>query len=78
MAHKFKQVCNLSQWVLLGILSFIGLTATADDYSASWGPAIGTSMPLLAASDQDGQARSLTNLAGDQGLLLFLSRSADW
>ena len=33
---------------------------------------------LLAAPDQAGTARDLENLAGEQGLLLFLSRSADW
>ncbi len=50
----------------------------ADDYSAGWGPAVGSSMPMLAAPDQAGLERGLANLSGEQGLLLFLSRSADW
>lgn len=50
----------------------------ADDYSAGWGPAVGSSMPMLAAPDHAGAQRSLADLSGEQGLLLFLSRSADW
>ena len=52
--------------------------AGADDYSAGWGPAVGTAMPTLAAPDQTGTERRLADLSGDQGLLLFLNRSADW
>lgn len=58
---------------------FSALTSfAADDYSAGWGPQLGATMPVLEASDQSGTARSLSNLAGEQGLLLFMSRSADW
>ena len=53
-------------------------SALADDYSAGWGPAVGTKMPVLEAPDQSGNLRTMDNLAGEQGLLLFLSRSADW
>ncbi len=35
-------------------------------------------MPLLEAPDHTGTLRTLPDLAGEQGLLLFLSRSADW
>jgi hypothetical protein len=35
-------------------------------------------LPLLAAQDQDGRPRALEDLTGQQGLLLFLYRSADW
>jgi len=52
--------------------------AAADDYSAAWGPAVGTQIPILQAPDQSGNLRTLADLSGDQGLLLFLNRSADW
>ena len=52
--------------------------AEADDYAAAWGPAVGAQLPLLDAPDHSGKPRNLDNLAGKQGLLLFLSRSADW
>ena len=52
--------------------------ADAGAYAAAWGPAVGTRLPLLAAQDHDGRSRDLENLAGRQGLLLFLYRSADW
>ena len=52
--------------------------ASADEYSKGWGPALNTPMPLLAAPDHTGRTRSLGDLAGEHGLLLFLNRSADW
>ena len=64
---------------LVGIfcLAWAGL-ASADDYTRQWGPTIGSAMPLLHAADQAGVNRTLTDLSGDQGLLLFMNRSADW
>lgn len=47
-------------------------------YSDVWGPPLGEPVPLLQALDQEGRLRSLGDLAGDRGLLLFLVRSADW
>ncbi len=67
-----------SSALLLGALLSLSAPAAADDYSAQWGPAVGAGMPLLAAADQTGASRSLENLAGEQGLLLFLNRSAEW
>jgi hypothetical protein len=56
----------------------VALVASADDYSGEWGPEIGSQLTLLKAHDQAGTLRTLDNLAGEQGLLLFLNRSADW
>jgi len=50
----------------------------ADDYADDWGPALGSALPVLEAPDQTGAVRTLKDLTGDQGLLLFLVRSADW
>jgi hypothetical protein len=47
-------------------------------YADVWGPALGAALPRFQAPDQDGRMRSLDDLAGDRGLLLFLIRSADW
>ena len=59
---------------LLALFAPLGNAEYADD----WGPAIGSQLPVLEALDQDGSARTLASLAGEQGLLLFLNRSADW
>ena len=66
--------------VLLAIIvcAAVALPASADDYSAGWGPSVGTQIPSIVAPDQAGIERRLADLSGDQGLLLFLSRSADW
>ena len=74
---------SLVSRVIVGVLSLGGLllgsgSALASEYSESWGPAVGSTPPLLEAPDQTGAMRSLQDLAGEQGLLLFLNRSADW
>ncbi len=63
--------------LLIGTL-LASSAATADDYAAQWGPQIGSQLPVLEAYDQAGTLRTLKNLSGERGLLLFLSRSADW
>ena len=67
---------RLGRWLLLPVLALFG-TANAE-YADDWGPAKGTQVPVLEAYDQDGVLRSVDNLTGSQGLLLFLNRSADW
>lgn len=52
--------------------------AAAAEYSAAWGPEVGSRIPVLEAPDQTGRVRRLEDLSGEQGLLLLLSRSADW
>jgi len=49
-----------------------------DEYAAQWGPPLHSPLPRLEARDQSGALRTLADLTGEQGLLLFLSRSADW
>ncbi len=53
-------------------------TSVAASYAQAWGPAIGEAMPVLDAPDQGGEQQTLASLSGDQGMLLFLNRSADW
>jgi hypothetical protein len=72
--------CELNRAFKL-VLSLTGLSATfamADEYSEQWGPTVGSELIVLEAYDQSGQLRTLTNLTGERGLLLFLNRSADW
>ena len=52
--------------------------ASADEYADAWGPAVGSPLPVLEAPDQTGTVRTLEDLSGSEGLLLLLSRSADW
>lgn len=50
----------------------------AEDYS--WGPEIGTrmSLPEIEGKDHTATTRSLSSLAGENALLIFFNRSADW
>ena len=52
------------------------VNATNDHYAT--GPEPGQHIPDFALSDQNGVLRSLTNLAGRNGLLLVFHRSAGW
>jgi hypothetical protein len=53
--------------------------ACADsEYAAAWGPSVGTTAPLLAATDQDGKQQTLDTLKGTNGLLFVFNRSVDW
>jgi hypothetical protein len=62
----------------LALSALIASFGHADEYSEGWGPQVGSQLPLLQATDQAGNQRKLENVAGPNGLLLFLSRSADW
>lgn len=50
----------------------------AGSWVAQWGPAIGARAPAIEAPDHTGATRTLADLAGENGLLLMLNRSADW
>ena len=69
-----RLMCALAAFVVAGWVP----AALADDYSDGWSLPVGASAPAIAASDQSGAVRSLNSLAGEQGLVLFLVRSADW
>ena len=60
------------------LTTLVAQVSFADEYSSGWGPSVGSTIPMLAANDQAGQSQTLASLAGEQGLLLFLNRSADW
>jgi hypothetical protein len=67
---------------VIGLLAVVAagaaMAAEADPYSDAWGPAVGVVAPAITAVDQTGAQRDLASLASEQGLLLVLSRSADW
>lgn len=78
-------ILNLPGKIFSTLLSLTGLSALmvagagwSSEYSEGWGPEIGTAVPVLEAPDQTGAIRTLADLSGEQGLLLFLNRSADW
>ncbi len=66
--------------VVAACLTLTGVAggAWADSYAQQWAPPVGTPMPVLAAPDHTGAPRTFENLAGKNGLLIILNRSADW
>lgn len=53
------------------------VTTEVDAAEPAWGPAIGARV-VIGALDDAGRERTLADLSGNKGLLLFLNRSADW
>ena len=72
------RLVNVKRLCLTWMLAAIPGAALAGDYAQSWGPPVGSAAPAIMAEDQDGATRDLDSLAGGNGLLLVLSRSADW
>jgi cytochrome oxidase Cu insertion factor (SCO1/SenC/PrrC family) len=63
--------------LLVGLLLAGALTGAAED-SFSTGPEVGERIPAFRLSDQHGEQRTFSDLAGPQGLLLLFYRTADW
>ncbi|MEJ2089141.1 MAG: hypothetical protein P8Y69_11860 [Gammaproteobacteria bacterium] len=70
---------GLRRWLIAGVLAGLAQLAFADsDYAAAWGPSVGSMVPMLAATDQDGNQQTLDTLKGSNGLLFVFNRSVDW
>ena len=65
-------------WLAGTLFALTGVAWAAESFVDSWGPAVGTNAPAIEAEDQDGAVRDLASLSGERGVLLVLSRSADW
>ena len=61
----------------IAVMLMFAASVQAQEYADTWGPSLG-SVHAIAATDQLGAQRSLNDLSGEKGLLLFLNRSADW
>ncbi len=57
----------------LAALTF-ATTAAAHDF----GPPVGARVPAVEAQDQTGAVQNIAGLAGENGLVLLITRSADW
>ena len=70
-----KRSLVLTAILLAGMAPF---TFADSKYAAAWGPSVGSTAPLLAANDQDGNHQTLETLKGSNGLLFVFNRSVDW
>lgn len=60
------------------VLLLTSSIAADEEYADQWAPPVGSAIPLLEAQDQTGKVRTLEDLRGRNGLLVFFNRSADW
>lgn len=66
------------RWIASFVVATLALVSAASAQTHTLGPAIGATLPMIEAPDQDGATRSLSSLAGPNGLVLLVTRSADW
>lgn len=52
--------------------------SSAQENEIPTGPAVGEAVPAFEAVDHLGRKQTRESLQGDKGLLLVISRSADW
>ncbi|MEO0982794.1 MAG: hypothetical protein AAFX03_09105 [Pseudomonadota bacterium] len=85
MTLKPNQRRSLQGRIVAGVLALatpfaLGACNNSADtqYASDWGPSIGSEAPLLAASDQNGDAQTLASLTGSAGLLVVFNRSVVW
>jgi hypothetical protein len=70
---------TLRRLLLVGALGYVAQFASAEsDYAAAWGPSVGAMVPMLDATDQDGNEQTLSTLKGSNGVLFVFNRSVDW
>lgn len=54
------------------------ISTLASAQSHNFGPAVGDTLPAIQAPDQAGVTRSVASLGGERGLVLAVTRAADW
>ncbi|MCR9130354.1 MAG: peroxiredoxin family protein [Alphaproteobacteria bacterium] len=60
------------------VLAQDGPAAQASAAAETFGPAVGQAAPAFSLPDSSGDMRTLAELAGPRGLVLYFNRSLDW
>lgn len=78
-SKKISWIVAIRRTLFATALAVLSNVAFADsDYTAEWGPSVGSMAPMLSAVDQDGNRRDMSSLSGSEGLLFIFNRSVDW
>ncbi|MGQ0531847.1 MAG: peroxiredoxin family protein [Caulobacteraceae bacterium] len=67
---------RIARTFLVAMFALVATPAMAQTHN--FGPAVGATVPAIEAQDEAGARRSLSSLAGQNGLVLLVTRSADW
>ena len=77
--YRLNWLRTLSRSLVIAATAGMAHFAYAEsEYAAAWGPSVGSTAPLLSASDQAGSPQTLDTLTGSNGLLFVFNRSVDW
>lgn len=60
------------------VAAALSFSAGARAQTHSAGPAVGATLPSISAPDETGATRTLVSLGGENGLVLLVTRAADW
>lgn len=64
--------------ILSMIAAVFAMVGVASAQTHNYGPDIGAALPAFSAQDQSGATRSSIDLGGQNGVVLLVTRSADW
>lgn len=67
---------RLLSGVVVAVALAVGASAWAQSHN--FGPAVGATIPEISAADQTGASRALRSLSGEDGIVLAVTRAADW
>lgn len=67
---------RLLSGVVVAVALAVGASAWAQSHN--FGPAVGATIPEISAADQTGASRALRSLSGEHGIVLAVTRAADW
>ena len=60
------------------LLALMATGLMGQTFADKLGPAVGTSIPSIEATDQNGKTQSFASVRGPKGALVLFIRSADW
>lgn len=66
------------RWVRAFVVAAAMAVSVGAAQAHDLGPGVGAPMPAISAPDQSGAQRTLASLAGANGTVLLVTRSADW
>ncbi len=69
---------SFSRLVFILLLLVVSRISLAQDYVFAPDFPVGSSVPEIAAQDQNGNLQTFDDLVGEKGMLFMMSRSFDW
>jgi peroxiredoxin len=63
---------------LIAAAAALSFAVGAQAQTHNFGPAVGATVPAISGPDETGATRTLASLSGEKGIVLAVTRAADW